>query len=42
VKARRQTAEDIEDARTIERVKRAHAGKSRVSWAQVKRQLELD
>jgi hypothetical protein len=42
VKARRQTVEDIEDARTIERVKRANAGKPRVSWAQVKQELELD
>ena len=36
------TVEDIEDARTIERVKRANAGKPRVSWAQVKQELELD
>lgn len=36
------TVEDIEDARTIERAKRANAGKPRVSWAQVKQELELD
>ena len=37
-----QTVEDIEDARTIERAKRANAGKPRVSWAQAKRELQLD
>ena len=36
------TVEDIEDARTIERAKRANAGKPRVSWARVKQELELD
>jgi hypothetical protein len=38
----RQTVEDIEDARTIERAKRANAGKPRIPWAQVKRELQLD
>jgi len=36
------TVEDIEDARTIERVKRANASKPRIPWAQVKRELQLD
>ena len=36
------TVEDIEDARTIERAKRANVGKPRVSWARVKKVLELD
>jgi len=36
------TVEDIEDARTIERVKRANAGKPRIPWAQVKKELQLD
>jgi hypothetical protein len=38
----RQTVEDIEDARAIERAKRANGGKSRIPWAQVKRELQLD
>jgi hypothetical protein len=38
----RQTIEDIEDARTIERAKRANGGKPRIPWAQVKRELQLD
>ncbi len=37
-----QTVRDIEDARTIERSKKANAGKARISWTQVKRELELD
>jgi hypothetical protein len=37
-----QTVEDIEDARTIERAKRANAGKPRIPWAQVKKELQLD
>jgi hypothetical protein len=36
------TVEDIEDARTIERAKRANAGKPRIPWAQVKKELQLD
>ncbi|HEY2328851.1 MAG TPA: hypothetical protein VGI63_03445 [Verrucomicrobiae bacterium] len=36
------TVEDIEDARTIERSKRANAGKPRVAWSQVKKELQLD
>jgi len=32
-----QTVEDIEDARTIERAKRASGNKPRIPWAQVKR-----
>ena len=38
----RQTVQDIEDARTIERAKRANGNKPRVSWAQVKKELQLD
>ena len=37
-----QTVEDIEDARTIERAKRANASKPRVAWSQVKKELQLD
>lgn len=37
-----QTVEDIEDARTIERAKRANAGKARIPWAQAKKELQLD
>ena len=36
------TVEDIEDARTIERAKRANGSKSRIPWAQVKKELQLD
>jgi hypothetical protein len=36
------TVEDIEDARSIERAKRANGGKPRIPWAQVKKELELD
>jgi hypothetical protein len=35
----RETVEDIEDARTIER---ANSNKPRVTWAQVKKELALD
>ena len=37
-----QTVEDIEDARTIERAKRANGSKPRVPWARVKKELQLD
>lgn len=37
-----QTVEDIEDARTIERAKRANGDKPRIPWAQVKKELQLD
>jgi hypothetical protein len=37
-----QTIEDIEDARTIERAKRANGSKPRIPWAQVKKELQLD
>lgn len=33
----RQTVEDIEDARIIERAKRAHGQKSRIPWSEVKK-----
>ena len=38
----RRTVEDIEDARTIERAKRANGNKARIPWAQVKKELQLD
>lgn len=38
----RETVEDIEDARTIERAKRANGSKPRVPWSQVKKELQLD
>ena len=38
----RETVEDIEDARTIERAKRANRGKPRIPWAQVKKESGLD
>jgi hypothetical protein len=37
-----QTVEDIEDARTIERAKRANGSKPRIPWALVKEELQLD
>ena len=37
-----QTVEDVEDARTIERAKRAHGDKPRIPWAQVKKEAGLD
>ncbi len=36
----RETVEDIEDARTIERAKRANGNKPRIPWSQVKKELE--
>jgi hypothetical protein len=36
------TVEDIEDALTIERAKRANGSKPRIPWAQVKKELQLD
>ena len=38
----RQTVEDVEDARTIERAKSAHGKKPRIPWAQVKKVAGLD
>jgi hypothetical protein len=38
----RQTVEDVEDARTIERAKRAHGNKPRIPWSQVKKEAGLD
>ena len=38
----RETIEDIEDARTIERAKRANGNNPRIPWAQVKKELQLD
>ena len=37
----RETVEDIEDARTIERAKRANGNKPRIPLAQVKKELQL-
>ena len=38
----RQTIEDVEDARTIERAKSAHGKKPRIPWSQVKKEAGLD
>jgi hypothetical protein len=38
----RQTVEDIEDARTIERAKSAHGKKLRIPWARAKKAAGLD
>ena len=38
----RDTIEDIEDARTIERVKKTHGHKPRIPWSRVKKELGLD
>jgi len=38
----RQTVEDVEDARTIERAKSAHGKKPRIPWSQVKKAAGLD
>jgi hypothetical protein len=38
----RQTVEDIEDARTIERAKNMHGKKPRIPWSQVKKEAGLD
>jgi hypothetical protein len=35
------TIEDIEDARTIERVKKADGHRPRIPWSRVKRELDL-
>ena len=37
----RRTVEDIEDARTMERAKRANGNKARIPWSQVKKELQL-
>ncbi len=37
----RQTVEDIEDARTIERARKAHGRRPRIPWAQAKKELGL-
>lgn len=37
----RETVEDIEDARIIERAKKTHGKQPRIPWAQVKKDLEL-
>lgn len=38
----RQTVEDVEDARTIERAKSAHGNKPRIPWSQVKKEVGLE
>jgi hypothetical protein len=38
----RETVADIEDARTIERAKRANGNKTRIPWADVKKELHMD
>ena len=37
----RATVEDIEDARIIERAKKAHGKQPRIPWSQVKKELGL-
>ncbi len=37
----RETIEDVEDARIIERAKRASGNKPRIPWFQVKQNLDL-
>ena len=37
----RETIEDVEDARIIERAKKAHGNKPRIPWSQVKNKLDL-
>jgi hypothetical protein len=37
----RRSVKDVKDARTIERAKRANAGKPRISWAQAKKDADL-
>lgn len=34
--------DDIEDAKTIEYSKRANGSQSRIAWAQVKKELQVD
>jgi len=36
------TIEDIEDARIIERVKKAHGHRPRIPWSRVQKELGLD
>lgn len=38
----RATVENIEDARTIERAKRANANRPRIPWSQARKELGLD
>jgi len=38
----RRFVKEVKDARTIERAKRANAGKPRIPWAQAKKELQLD
>jgi hypothetical protein len=38
----RETVEDIEDARTIEKAKRSNGNKARIPWSQVKKEALLD
>jgi hypothetical protein len=38
----RETVADIEDARAIERAKRANGNKPRIPWQRVKKELQLD
>ncbi len=37
----RETIADVEDARIIERAKKAHGTKPRIPWSQVKKNLNL-
>ena len=41
LRQRRETIEDVEDARIIERAKKAHDNKPRIRWFQIKKNLAL-
>lgn len=38
----RETIEDIEDAQTIERAKKANGNKPRIPWTEVKKEFGFD
>jgi hypothetical protein len=38
----RQTVQDVEDARTIERAKSAHGNQPRIPWSQMKKEAGWD
>jgi hypothetical protein len=42
IRSMRQMIEDIEDARTIERAKKANGNKPGIPWSQAKKELGLD
>jgi len=42
IREMRETIEDIEDARTIERAKKANGNKPRVPWSEIKKEFGFD